>query len=213
MHNLGVNLRINTLINKYSINDVEFIIDIASKYVKEINFFTIVFLGRGFRAEDSDGVSIEEHLKMSKKIEKLKKKYKSLRILHFAEVSHTTSVNQKSKSKFLLEVGPPSGFTTFNVLSNGDYACGGYSPYISNELKLGNIKKENIFDIWQNNKVLEKIRNDSHKLILFCNSCEKFKNKQCQGSKYETELIRLINPEVKNPTCIFGEGPSLLEIC
>jgi len=213
MHDLGVNLRINTLVNKYSINDIEFILEIASKYVKEINFFTIVFLGRGFHAENSDGVTVSEHLEMSKKIEKLKTKYPHLKILHFAEVSHTTSVGQECESKFSLKVGPPSGFTTFNIISNGDYACGGYSPYISNNLPLGNIKKQNIFDVWQNNNKLEEIRLDSQKLILFCNNCEKFKKRECQGSKYETELIRLLNPEVKNPTCIFGDGPSLLKIC
>lgn len=213
MHDLGVNLRINTLINKYSINDIEFLLDIASKCTKEINFFTIVFLGRGFHAENSDGVTVYEHLEMSKKIEKLKNKYPDLKILHFAEVSRATSVGQESESKFLLKVGPPSGFTTFNVISNGDYACGGYSPYISKSLPLGNVKQQNIFDVWQADEKLEKIREDSHKLILFCNKCEKFKNRECQGSKYETELIRLLNPEVKNPTCIFGDGPSLLKIC
>lgn len=213
MHDLGVNLRINTLINKYSINDVEFVLDIASKYTKEINFFTIVFLGRGFHAENSDGVSINEHLEMSKKIEKLKNKYKDLKILHFAEVSRTTSVGQECGFKFLLKVGPPSGFTTFNILSNGDYACGGYSPYIRKNLCLGNIKQQDIFNVWQKNKKLEKIRDDSRKLILFCNECEEFKSGKCQGSKYETELIRFFNPEVKNPTCIFGDGPSLLKIC
>lgn len=212
MHDLGVNLRINTLINKYSINDVEFLVDIASKYAKEINFFTIVFLGRGLHIESSDGVSVDEHLKISQKIKKLKKKYSHLKILHFAEVSHTTSISHKDGNKFLLKEGPPSGFTTFNVLSNGDYACGGYSPYINKNFFLGNINQQDIFNVWQTNKKLEKMRNDSHKLILFCDKCKKFINKECQGSKYEVELIRLFDSKVKNPTCIFGDGPSLLSI-
>lgn len=213
MYELGVNLRINTLVNKYSINDIDFLLEVASKYVKEINFFTVVFCGRGFHAENSDGVTVIEHLEMSKKIEKAKAQYPNLKILHFSEVSHTTSVNQDNGSKFGLMAGPPSGFTTFNISSNGYYSCGGYSPYIDKNLFLGNIKKQNIFDIWQNNNKLEKIREDSRKLLLFCDNCEKFKNKECQGSKYETELIRLLNPEVKNPTCILGDGPSLLKIC
>lgn len=212
MHDLGVNLRINTLINKYSINDIEFVLNIASKYVQEINFFTIVFLGRGFHSENEDGVTIEENLKISEKIELLKQKYKNLKILHFAEVSRTTSVDVESQSKFLLKVGPPSGFTTFNVISNGDYACGGYSPYISDKFLLGNVKKWGIFETWQRNKKLEKIRDDSERLVLFCNKCKKFQNKECQGSKYETELIRLLNPGVKNPNCIFGDGPSLIKL-
>lgn len=213
MHSLGVNLRINTLINKYSINDIEFLLDIASKYTQEINFFTIVFLGRGFHSGVVDGVTIKENLEISKKIKKLKNKYPALRVFHFAEVSHTTSVSKENESKFFLKVGPPSGFTTFNVLSNGDYACGGYSPYISKDFQLGNVKQKDIFDVWQNDKRLDNIREGACKLILFCNKCKKFKNNECQGSKYETELIRLLNPEVKNPNCILGDGPSLLTIC
>ena len=150
---------------------------------------------------------------MSKKIEKAKKNYPNLKILHFAEVSHTTSVNQDSESKFGLMVGPPSGFTTLNISSNGYYSCGGYSPYIDKDMFLGSAKEQNVFDVWQSNNKLEIIREDSKKLIMFCNNCEKFKNKECQGSKYETELIRLLNPGVKNPTCIFGDGPSLLKLC
>lgn len=213
MHDMGLHLRINTLVNKYSVEDVEFILDTAAKFAEEVNFFTIVFLGRGFRSENTDGITVRDHFKISKKIKGVKGLYPHLRIFCFSEVSHNTSVNEECEKKFGLKIGPASGNTTFNISSHGYYSCGGYMPYINQDLLLGSIKKQNIFQIWQHDKKLEQIREDSRKLILFCNKCKEFKKGGCQGSKYETELIRLINPEIKNPTCILGDEPSLLNLC
>jgi len=77
-------------------------------------------------------------------------------------------------------------------------------------LTMGNVRTDDLFEVWQTNSKLEELRNGSGKLIMFCQKCPKFIDNTCQGSKYETELHRLLNPEVKNPTCIYGEGPSLL---
>jgi len=210
MSKMGVALKINTLINKRSINDVEFLIDLASKYVAEVNFFTIVYIGRGSHLEISDGVTVDAHLKMSERINKLKPKYPNLKILHFAESTKMMSINESGSEELGIKIGPPSGTTTFNILSNGDYACGGYVPYIINKFQLGNIKTDSLFDVWQKSAVLEEMRKDGRKLIAFCNKCDKYQKAQCQGSKYEIELNRLFNPNVKNPTCIYGDGPSLL---
>lgn len=210
LHSTGVRLRINTLVNKYSVRDVEKILEIASKYTDEINFFTIVFIGRGAHLEKTDGVSLDDHYLMSKKILRLKGKYPNLNILHFAEVSKTTAVDLGLNREFGIKMGHPSGTTTFNVISDGSYCCGGYTPYIDKNLAMGNVRTDDLFDVWQTNFKLEEIRNNSGKLIMFCQKCPKFIDNACQGSKYETELHRLLNPEVKNPNCIYGEGPSLL---
>jgi len=212
MHSLGITLRINVLVNKHSVDDAAFMLDLASKYTDEINFFTIVFIGRGSHLEHSDGVTVEDHLKMSQEIKKLKLNYPNLNILHFAEVSKKTSVNEDAGKKFGLKIGPPSGSTTLNITSSGGFCCGGYTPYISDDMILGNCKIDDLFGIWQKSKKLEKIRDDGGKLIHFCANCPKFKLDECQGSKYETELNRLIHSEVKNQTCIYGGGPSLLKI-
>lgn len=213
MHFNGVRLRINTLVNKYSVQDVEKVLEIASKYTDEINFFTIEFIGRGAHLESTDGISVKDHYAMSKKIQKLRSKYSNLNILHFAEVSKKTSVNIKAGEEFGLKIGPPSGSTTLNVLSDGDYCRGGYTPYIDKNLIMGNVRTDDLFDIWQKNPLLEKMRDDGGKLILFCKKCPKFIANKCQGPKYETELHRYLDPNVKNPTCIHGDGPSLLTRC
>lgn len=205
-------MRINTLVSKYSMNDVEHLIELASKYTDEINFFTIVFTGRGTNLEKDDSVTEQEHLIMSKKIEELKKKYPKLNILHFSQVSRETSIREDLNSKYGLKICSPSGATTINIMSDGGIWCGGYTPYIDSSLKLGNIKDDQLFNVWQNNNVLEKIRDESGKLIIFCCKCVEYIKGKCQGSKYETELQRLVHPETKNPWCIHGDGPSLLNI-
>lgn len=213
MHSMGVKLRINTLVNKYSAKDVEKVLEIASKYTDEINFFTIEFIGRGAHLESTDGINVKDHYAMSKKIQKLKLKYPNLNILHFAEVSKKTSVNIEAGKEFGLKIGPPSGSTTLNVLSDGSYCCGGYTPYIDKNLIMGNVRTDDLFDVWQKNPLLEKMRDDEGKLILFCKKCPEFVANKCQGPKYETELHRYLDPNVKNPTCIHGNGPSLLTLC
>ncbi|MFA5358410.1 MAG: radical SAM protein [Patescibacteria group bacterium] len=212
LHRGGVRLRINTLVNKYSMHDIEYMLDLAAKYTDEINFFTIVFIGRGAELETVEGVTVEDHFKMSVALHKLKPKYPQLRVLHFAEVSRKTSVDKSLGEKFGLRVGPPSGTTTFNLLSDGSYCCGGYAPYIDPSLILGNVRTDDLVDVWQKSQKLEQIRDDGRLLILFCDRCDEFTNGRCQGSKYETELNRFVQPGIKNPTCIYSDSPSLLNI-
>ena len=213
MHSLGVRLRINTLVNRYSAHDVEKVLEIASKYTDEINFFTIEFIGRGAHLESTDAVTLQDHLEMSKKIKSLKNKYPNLNILHFAEVSKKTSVNETISNDLGVQIGPPSGITTFNVLSDGSYSRGGYIPYISDGYILGNVRTDDLFDVWHKSDLLQQMRDEGEALINFCSQCPQFQNNKCQGPKYETEFNRRINPKVKNPSCIHGEGPSLLDIC
>ena len=212
LHKLRVRLRFNTLVSKYSMNDVEAMIDLAAKYTDEINFFTIIFIGRGKDLESECSVTEKEHFVMSRKIEKLKPKYPNLNILHFSKVSKETSIRDDLNLKYGLKVCSPSGATTLNIMSDGGIWCGGYVPYIDSSVCLGNIKDKKLYDVWQKSELLEKTRDDAGRLILFCNKCKEYKNKKCQGSKYETELERLLYPETKNPWCIYGNGPSLLTI-
>lgn len=212
LYKLGARLRFNTLVSKYSINDAPSIIELASKYTDEINFFTIVFIGRGKNLENECSVTEQEHLEMSETIEKLKTLYPKLNILHFSKVSKETAIRDDISRQYGLKTCSPSGATTLNIMSDGSVWCGGYVAYIDKKMCLGNIKDNDVFDIWQNSKILEKIRDDSGRLIYFCNECDEFKKNRCQGSKYETELERLLRPKTKNPWYIYGDGPSLLSV-
>lgn len=199
-------IRINTLISRWSIAQMEQIIEIASMYAKEINFFPFRFLGRGL-AQIDNSISMNEYYKMAQDASSMRKKYPNLRILHFAQSFHSRSIDEDGQMG--LKMGGPDGFTCFNITSDGMLWAGGYAPYIDPNCHMGNIIIDNILDVWQKNSDLDAYRTRSHRLKKICNKCSLYAQK-CPGSIYELEQIRLLNPNIKNPFCVYGAGPSLL---
>jgi len=213
MHRLGIKLRFNTLVSKYNIGDAEFMIELASKYATEINFFVVRFIGRGSHLEKTHSVDMEQFRKMCFRADELKKKYPKLNILCFGKVTHNTSINEDTNKKLGLKIGLPGGLTTLNITSDGNLWSNGYIPYIDSSLCLGNIKTDNLVDVWQKSPMLEMIRNTERDLKRYCDKCLFFKKEKCIGASIENELNRLINPQSFNPYCEFGsETPLLLKI-
>lgn len=212
LHELGVKLRINTLINKSSLYDLEFMVDLASKYTTEINFFITRFIGRGSEFKKNGNlVTFEEFYQMSKKAEKLRPKYPNLHIMHFEEATLKNSSRKGNFDKYGLRIGPPDATTRFNIMSDGSMWAGGYIPYVDKSYFLGNITKDSIFNVWQNSSKIEEFRRQSRKLENYCSKCDKY-SKTCPGPNFELELLRKIDPEISNPYCFYGTGPSLLSI-
>jgi len=210
MHDLGVRLRINTLLTKNSLNDYEFVLELAKLYTDEVNFFIPLFVGRGSNREDEYSVTLEESARFSKRIEKLESDYPGLNILHFMKSTQLRSVDGKNSNLDLLS-GPPSGFTTFNLTSDGGIWGGGYVPYIDRRWNLGSIKKDDIFDIWQGSELVEKQRQQSMGLRNFCAECPAHKT-SCAETKWEIELNRQKHPDTNNHYCMHGNGKPLLDI-
>jgi len=73
MHRLGIKLRFNTLVSKYNIDDVEFMVELASKYATEINFFVVRFIGRGSHLGETHSVDMKKFKKMSLRAAELQK--------------------------------------------------------------------------------------------------------------------------------------------
>lgn len=212
MHRLGIKLRFNTLVSKYNINDVEFMIKLASKYATEINFFVVRFIGRGSHLGETHSVDMKKFKKMSLQAAELQKKYPKLNILYFAKVTRNTSINEDINKKLGLKIGLPGGLTTLNITSDGGLWSNGYIPYIDSSLCLGNIKTNDLVDMWQKSPLLEMIRNTERDLKKYCDNCPLSKEK-CIGASIENELNRLVNPQFPNPYCEFGdEIPLLLKI-
>ena len=136
--------------------------------------------------------------------------YPVLNILHFMGSTKSRSINGKIDG-FGLQAGPPSGFTTFNLTCDGGIYGGGYVPYIDASWCLGNIKKDDIFDIWQRSELLEKQRKQSQALKNFCSKCPVY-GTSCAETKWEIELNRQLHPENNNYYCIYGQGKPLLDI-
>lgn len=218
IHNLkamsrsGAQLRINSLVTRVSLPDVPYLIRTAAEFAKEINLFTPVFIGRGKGKEGDTSVTGSEHLEMAMLVDRLSQQYPDLNVFCFSQVTKSTSINTYQHHRLGLKPGFPPGTTTLNLTSDGGIWCGGYVPYIDASMSLGNIKNDNLVDIWQHHPTLEQIRDDGSKLMRLCGDCPEHVNKRCQGAKYETELERLIRPETKNPWCVYGDGPSLIVV-
>lgn len=210
LHERGVKLRINTLITKSSLNDLDYMSDLASQYATEINFFITRFIGRG-RNLKTEAASFEEFYEMSQRANEARAKYPQLSLLHFEQATIQNSSRSGFYEKLGLRIGPPDGTTRFNVTSDGGFWAGGYIPYVDSTYQFGNIKYDNIFDVWQYSKKLDKFRDESGRLELYCRECEQFA-KRCPGPNFELELFRKNKPGTPNPYCFYGNGPSLLSV-
>lgn len=211
MHELGVKLRINTLITKASLGDASFMAELASQYASEINFFITRFVGRGKNFGSEELVTFEEFYTMSQEAEALRTEFPNLNIIHFEGATIQNSSRSGNFDRFGLKIGPPDGTTRFNILSNGDLYAGGYVPYVDKSYRLGNIKTDDVVDVWQRSAKLEEFRESSSKLEEQCAQCVEY-GKKCPGPNFELELLRKQSPEIKNPYCFFGDGPSLLTL-
>lgn len=207
LHRRGVRLRINTLISRWSLNDLEPMVELASNYVTEINFFAFRFSGRA-KLHLDQSVTFEEYYEMGQYAEKIRQKYRHVNIMHFGQAFRENSIHPEKKP-IGLKIGAPDGFTRFNIISDGSLWAGGYVPYIDSSWKLGNIKTDNLFNVWQNNVRLDEYRERSLRLKTVCFGCPEYM-KRCPGASYEMELFREVNPNTTNPFCAYGDGLPLL---
>lgn len=208
MHELGVRLRINTLITKSSLGDLDYMAELASQYATEINFFITRFVGRGDSLND-EAASFEEFYEMSQRAIEVRTRFPQLSLLHFEQATIQNSSRRGDYDRFGLRIGPPDGSTRFNVASDGGLWAGGYIPYVDPSYRLGDIKTDDLFEVWQRSPKLEAFREESRRLEIHCSSCNEF-SRRCPGPNFELELLRKKKPEINNPYCFYGNGPSLL---
>jgi len=197
------NLRINTVLTKGSAKDLEKVLDLAGKFVSEINFFYMRLTGRALGILDQV-MSYEELHQFDEKIEALKPNYPHLRILHGSKVMVANSISPDIKNNVGLKMGGPDGFTRFNLLPDGSIWPGGYTPYLRPDFKLGYIQNESysLLDIWRNSPKLNEFREISLRLQKDCLACPE-KNIKCPGASMEMEFYRKNSKDKKNPCCAY----------
>ncbi len=203
LHKRDVHLRINTVLTKGAANDLEEILDLARRFVEEINFFYMRTAGRALGILDQV-VSYEELYQFDERVDSLKPKYPQMRILHGSKVMVINSIASEVTSNVGLKMGGPDGFTRFNLLPNGSIWPGGYTPHLKPDFYLGNIKDEDysVLEIWRNSLKLKEFREISLRLQKSCLECPE-KNVKCPGASMEMEFYREKNPEHKNPYCLY----------
>jgi len=149
------NIAVMTSVNKYNINDLENIIKLLIKIgINDIKFIPTILSGRAV-------YNFKEYILQDNYIKKLffikeelSKKYKSY--IYISVDSPLEAILNKDNKERLRHCGPCLiGYTFLGIKANGDiFAC----PMLDNVV-LGNIRKDDIGDIWLNSSLLNKVRN------------------------------------------------------
>lgn len=185
-------LRINSIITKNSKDSIKDILDMAVKYVDEINFFYFRPIGRGANLVDQ-AVNFQEYREFNNLLIEMKDEYmdKGLNILHTGCAYTSNGISDVIAKDLGINPGQTDGFTRWNICQDGTMSAGGYTPYIRPDLNMGNIVTEGFttLDIWRNSADLDIFRNKSTEVYQACIPCEE-KGINCQGESMELALYR-----------------------
>ncbi|MEQ8225560.1 MAG: radical SAM protein [Candidatus Eremiobacterota bacterium] len=191
-----VNSRLTTVLTKLSIRELPEIVELASKYVKVINFVFLRVLGRG---KEELSISFQEHYESGLEAERLQQYYPDLLILHSAVVLPGQFVKPGSSSG--INFSSSFSNTSLNIAADGTYWPHHYASHQTDLFKLGKYPEDNIKGVWQSSEVLDKYRAWTGCLQERCFSCREFRHR-CAGFNFEMEVARLTGKIKENYCCI-----------
>lgn len=178
---LAVDLKVavTTMILKNNIDDIPRIIEIVSHLgVDQIVLYDLVPVGRGRNI----GELTINHIERVRLLNYLNKVQEEMDIFFLISggnplypgallemhKQHETQAPDKLLKQFLVEasIGCHAGIHYLSLRPNGEvYPC----PFL--QISAGNIRKQSLFEIWQNSKILQDLRN-RNLLTGKCGSCE-----------------------------------------
>lgn len=178
------NYSIKTTLMKNNIKEIEDLIKIAIEYgCNTIKFNCVREDGRAINNKENIILSKEEYIDAVKNIEKLRHKYKEITI------RAPLNIYGCDDYEFIPELG-------FGCFAGKESICidplGNVKPcsHYPKEFICGNVKVNNLKDIWNNSKILKKFR--EFKGNETCNNCEKYE--YCRGGcRYRCFLEGNIN--------------------
>lgn len=202
----GLHVQLNTVICQRNASDIPTMVAYASEIADGINFFSIRPVGRATNLENPI-LSFEENYKLAVIISNLREEYPKLDIRHFGQ--YLTKPDESSAhsdvGKMLKLAGPyPYGNTTLSIAADGTIWPHGFSRYQTEALRLGQLPKDSLPDIWYYSANLNKLRSWFHLLKQRCNRCPEYMTR-CIGLNFETEVARIINDIEFDPHCISQE--------
>lgn len=198
LKNRGHSLRINTVTLKGTENSIDVLLELASQYCEEINFFYMRLFGRAVQMADKI-LGPDELVAIANIIASKRKKYPNLNILEGSQVLSMNSVSEDN-TDLALKYGLPDGFTRISILADGAVTVNCYLQDFGQEQIIGNIKDEgfSFINLWRNSGKLNNIRQISRRIQERCQSCADYKN-NCKGTSLEMELFK--QREGRNPYC------------
>lgn len=137
--------------------------------IKKLKINTILQIGRAKSLSKNDLLSIKEILNIYKEV--LQWESSSLKHKDFSIAFEIPPAFKPLKDMLYNKVGICNIKNTLGILSDGTVSICGIGQTVP-ELKLGNIVDHKIKEIWEDNKLLAKIRNDiPKKLEGICSIC------------------------------------------
>jgi len=201
MYAKGILLRFNTVITRRNVNEVPRIVELASHYAREINFFYMRPIGRALGELDTI-LNFEEHFSSARNTLALRSKYPLLNIMHFEQSFTERSIFPSKNAPPTLSIALPYGSTTLAIAADGSFWPHGYTPYQkSPEFKLGGFPQNSIEQIWSQSEKLDAIRRWLRVIVGRCQQCPEYR-RRCAGLNFEVEVARLVGDISENPYCI-----------
>lgn len=179
LNEAGMKLRVNTMLNKYTLNDLKPMVELASNYSAELCFILFRPTGHAFRLR---GIipPIEKLNNCIREIEDLRGRNRDVKIMTSYDI---ISQNAIKPSYDLDLTSCAAGLRGLNINSDGGiYACG-FLAGLGEQFKLGNIIEErySISKIWRYSQQLKGFRKRSLEKTNECKICPDYR-KNCFGS-------------------------------
>ncbi len=198
-----INSRLTTVLTKFNLDELPEIVEIASQYVKVINFVFMRVIGRG-REEFS--ISFQEHYESGLKVREMQKEYPELLILHSA----LTLPGQFLKPSSSSGINFFSSFanSSLNIAADGTFWPHHYISHQTDSFMLGRYPENKLKDIWLSSERLDKYRTYTGLLQERCFSCREFCHR-CAGFNFEMEIAALKGQIEENYCCINNQPLAL----
>jgi KxxxW cyclic peptide radical SAM maturase len=198
----GIAVGVDTVVSKNNIHTIPEMIDWMAK--NNIPYLTLIKLKKGdlpFNKFLELSPSYEEYSELIRYVCSREKNENPNITLDCGSVSNLQRVATKVQLSDIPVAGCPIGHHLICVSPNGDiYPC---AALLEQKFCLGNILKEDIMEIWNNNVTFKEFRLIKQKIEGKCKNCERIDicRGGCRGINYT------INKDIysSDPTCMFLE--------
>ena len=197
MYARGIATRINCVLTQKNVNDVSHLVELASEYAREINFFHMRPVGRGV-GQNKLSLNFDQHFDSAEETLALRERYPGLSIMHFEQSYRERSIRRGEAGS--LDDSFSHGNTTINIDCFGGVWPNGYNTYQDERLLLGNLVTEDLGAIWNGSQKLEGIRRWQRAIQDKCKGCDEYLQR-CPGLSPEMEIAKL-NQGVDNNFCV-----------
>lgn len=185
--------RINTMLSKQTIDSIEHIIKLAEYTGCGISFIPLRTMGKETNFKDFCALDRELMLLAVKQITKIGTKYPSVEIETFFDILEKNFIAHHPMD---FNTPCPAGKNAF-ISYNGDVFPCDWIRYTGNRFLCGNVRSDNIFNIYHHSDVLKQFQAIKR---IKCTNC-KFYLKRCYGGCFCSYNKSLDNKTYEDELC------------